>query len=102
MSYGIALGATLCALLVGLYPIRVNQRTHSMSFSAIMRTTRNPTLNALVVDADDKGRQNARVSQKVLGKAQLQFGLPRTGAPATSADSTEGEPKLRQRRTGLE
>jgi hypothetical protein len=47
LSYGLALLFTSVAACIGFYSLFVNGVTHSMSFSAIVATTRNPDLDSL-------------------------------------------------------
>jgi hypothetical protein len=45
LSYGIALLFTIPCLCVGLYALHSNGVAHSTAFSAILSTTRNPSLD---------------------------------------------------------
>ncbi|KAH8679682.1 hypothetical protein BGZ60DRAFT_481059 [Tricladium varicosporioides] len=70
LAYGIALLATLFALTLGLRAIFLNGVSHNSSFSGMLCTTRNPTLDALA-----KGRTlGAEPLERDIGKTRLRFG----------------------------
>jgi hypothetical protein len=53
LSYGIAISVTLLGVSLGLYSFHTNGVSHSMAFSAVVGTTRNPALN-VISEYEDK------------------------------------------------
>ncbi|RFU25352.1 hypothetical protein B7463_g10981, partial [Scytalidium lignicola] len=49
LAYGVAVGVTIVSVIIGLRALIVNGVSHGTSFSAIMCSTRNKTLDSLVV-----------------------------------------------------
>lgn len=75
LSYSLAIFVAFIILLFGLRALWINRVSHSSSFSAILSTTRNAELDALVQGNIALGAQPL---EKSLAKQKLQFGVLQT------------------------
>jgi len=78
LSYFLSALAAAIAILVALHALFLNRVSHSMSFSSIMRTTRNSDLDHLVREEPSKCH--------CLGAAPLNKSLKKTHLKFESAD----------------
>jgi hypothetical protein len=60
LSYGIAIFVTLLGVSLGLYSFHTNGVSHSMAFSAVVGTTRNPALD-VILEYEDKEMMAVRL-----------------------------------------
>jgi hypothetical protein len=60
LSYGIAIFVTLLGVSLGLYSFHTNGVSHSMAFSAVVGTTRNPALD-VILEHEDKEMMAVRL-----------------------------------------
>jgi len=70
MTYGIGIAVTTLVVLAGLYCIWTSAHSTGANFSAILRTTRNPRLDAIVPAKDTV---DTAIMSKELGKTTLVF-----------------------------
>ncbi|KAI9774363.1 MAG: hypothetical protein M1840_004257 [Geoglossum simile] len=76
LAYGIAVFFAVFSVCFGIHARLNNQIDHSTSFSAILRTTRNPRLDSLVRASHREGQCLGRKKLvDSLGKSKLKFGV---------------------------
>lgn len=93
LSYGIALGLSLCACIIGCISVWHNNVSYSNKFSTILRTTRGEGIETLVAPGD---RSGADPLPKYLKKARIDLGLSRTSPTWDEGSQVELQQRFEQ------
>jgi hypothetical protein len=94
MAYGIAIGSTLIAVLVGLYTIVTTGSSYTNKFSTIVRVSRSERLDVLIAPEDRLGQDPV---PKHIAKAKFSVSDGTGYGSGTVSEAT----KLRSRSPGL-
>ena len=70
IAYSLGVGATVITLVLGGLALHSNEQVHDMSFSAVLRTTHTPALDAAVEGTEDGALPETKL-RLVRGQAKV-------------------------------